>query len=184
MDNIVRMSDIARIVEVNYAAKSPKERKDLFQRVNEQHDLEAFEILYDLYFGGTWAKAFHPIERRAMQECVGEAAAKILSDGGENAKAAIVIMLACEEPPPIEVLKLLLRWLGDPRLREQRELRKLASIALLKFLPPHRDFYEIGLGMTNALDTEKDLEILANLKRLLIASNLRYEHDQAESELE
>lgn len=181
---IVASADIPIIGEVNKAASSPEMRRDLFQRINQRHDLGAFKILYSLYFGGVWARAFHPRERRVMQDVVGEAVARILSAEGENAKTAIAIMLEDEEPPPIEVLKLLLCWLGDPRLHEQRELRKLASIALLRFLPPHRDFYEIGLGMTNALDTEKDPEILANIRKLLTVSNLRYERDQAESEPE
>ena len=68
MDNIARMDDIARIVNVNEAARSPEVRKNLFQRVDERHDSEAFEILYRLYSCDTWKDAFHPLERRVMQK--------------------------------------------------------------------------------------------------------------------
>ncbi|QQG42278.1 MAG: hypothetical protein HYW15_02045 [Candidatus Giovannonibacteria bacterium] len=62
--------DTARIVEVNTAARSPEERRQLFDKIRNQRDPEAFWVLYELYFGDMWAKAFHSQERKAMQEVV------------------------------------------------------------------------------------------------------------------
>lgn len=86
--------DTATIGEVNGTARSPEHRRDLFQRVNEQHDIAAFEILYELYFGDIWAKAFHPRERKAMQELLIECLDSFLSllerkEIGEGARLAI-----------------------------------------------------------------------------------------------
>ncbi|OGF64482.1 hypothetical protein A2661_02995 [Candidatus Giovannonibacteria bacterium RIFCSPHIGHO2_01_FULL_45_24] len=64
------MADVERVVAVNAAARSPEERRQLFDKVSERHDPEAFRVLYDLYFGDMWARAFCSQERKAMQEVV------------------------------------------------------------------------------------------------------------------
>ena len=170
-----------------YNLADPKVRRLLFERIGALHDISALELLWFCYFSNMWENDFNPEECRMMQGLVGEYAIKILMYGGEKAKAVISMMLGYEESPLIEVLELLLRWLGELRFRKDQECRRLASAALLKFLPQHRDFHELGLVIAyvnSASDAEDDPDISGNIQRLLTAVKLRYEHDRELSEPE
>ncbi len=131
------MDNIALMAKVNDAAHLPENRKDLFKKI-EKRDLEAFEILYELYFGITFKGALHPIEREVMQKMVAQFAESVFfSRPGARTKKVIRMMMPFAEPPPIDLLDRMLDWFNPREKVKDKNLRRIAASALLKFLPKH-----------------------------------------------
>jgi len=176
------MDNIARIAKVNEAARNPEVRKILFQRIKQpRRDLEAFEVLYDLYFGATFKEALEEDERQAMQKILAEAGEAFFTRPFAETKAALEFITTFADPPPIELLERMMDWFDPQEKVDDKDLRRLASSALLKFLPKHRGVYYLASfnGSTSKMRLHNDFqETRENLTKLMDAMEKRKERDQ------
>ncbi|MDP3935222.1 MAG: hypothetical protein Q8Q46_03345 [Candidatus Giovannonibacteria bacterium] len=170
------------MAKVNEAARNPEVRKILFQRIKQpRSDWEAFEVLYDLYFGVTFAEALEVDEREAMQKILTEAGEAFFTRPFAETKAALEFIKQFKEPPPIELLERMLDWFDPQAKVEDKNLRRLASATLLNFLPTHPGVYYLVSfkKSVSKMRLHNDFqETRENLVKLVEAMKKRKERDR------
>jgi len=164
----------------------PHIRKDLLRRLEGGADIEAFVLLYDLYFVEKYKDFFHAKEREAMQEIVAELAGVFFRPPYENLHSVVRTISEASFSPPAHILEKIVELLGIGVSFINIYTRQGMASCLLKFAPQNPDL--LGSGFEGALKTlwEKETDLITRnlLGSALLKIRKYHECHQAEIEPE